>query len=513
MKQHYAVILFAALVGQATAQSGTLDPTYGNGGITILQPGDLHDVVHDVIVLGDNTSLICGVAHYNGRNSIFIAHLFNDGSLDASWGTNSGYTFFSIGEESYGYAMGLDSQGRIYVTGIAYPTLAQAVVPLVRVDGSGQPDLTFGTNGVVLYPLSDSEAEARDLAVISGDKVVLAGSLVGSDFDRDACIMRVLEDGTPDPTFGDNGITLNDHGGEDLLTCLTVMDDGSAMGAGYANENFLMKTMLFMLDADGFPVESFSSLGMLLPAIGANDHAAWGITSSGNNVHVTGWAGVSSGIDAYVACIRTDGNFDPAFGGDGIVTINANAVDYGYDIVRYSNNDLIICGTSGESGFGVPRDFMVSRLTASGDPVMSFGTNGVTVTSIQQDFDDANAVTIDLDGKLMLAGFTSGFTAGTDNDAVVARYDVDWTLGTPDATPAQFTAYPNPVSTDLISITHNNVRSHFLLRDAAGRLVREYGMLPAGCSRLSVDGLADGHYLLEMLATERSERQVIVITR
>ncbi len=150
MKQLYAVILFAALVGQATAQSGTLDPTYGNGGITLLQPGDLHDVTHDIIVLGDNTSLICGVARVGGRNSIFIAHLFNDGSLDAAWGTSSGYTFFSIGEEAYGYAMGMDSQGRIYVTGIAYPTFAQAVVPLVRVDASGQPAGTFGTEGVLL---------------------------------------------------------------------------------------------------------------------------------------------------------------------------------------------------------------------------------------------------------------------------------------------------------------------------------------------------------------------------
>lgn len=514
MKQLYAVILFAALVGQATAQSGTLDPTYGNGGITLLQPGDLHDVAHDVMVLGDNTSLICGVARYNDHNSIFIAHLFNDGSLDASWGTNSGYTFFTIGEEAYGYSMGLDSQGRIYVTGIAYPTFAQAVVPLVRTDGSGIPDANFGDNGVKLYALSDSEAEARDLVVTNGDRIILAGSAVGADFDRDSFIMRISEDGTPDASFGAGGITINEYTGEDLLNCLTLLDNGSAVGGGYIDDNFVMKSMLFMVDQDGAPEISFGTVGMVLPAIGVIGHAAWGITSSDTRLYVTGWAAAGAGTDAYVACIRSDGSADPLFNTDGIVTIDANPVDYGYDIVRYANGDLIACGTSGESGFGVPRDFLLARLTANGDPVMSFGTDGVTLTSIQQDFDDANALTIDLDGKLMLAGFTSGFTAGTDNDAVVARYDVDWTLGTEQAMSVEYGVFPNPVSNDHVNISQETGRpAHAILRDPSGRVARDFGMVPTGTSRLSVAGLAEGRYMLELRDSDRASRHALVIAR
>jgi uncharacterized delta-60 repeat protein len=516
MKQRNAALLITALLAsQISAQSGTLDPTYGNGGISILQPGDLHDVAHDIVVLGDNTSLICGVARVDGRNSIFVAHLYNDGSLDASWGTSGGYTFFTIGDEAYGYAMGVDSQGRIYVTGIAYPTLAQAVVPLVRADASGQPDLTFGTNGVMLYPLSDTEAEARDLVVLGDDRVLLAGSAIGPDFDRDSFIMRLLEDGSPDPSFGNGGTAINDHVGDDQLNCLALMDNGNAVGAGHANVSFVMKTVLFMVDGTGTPENGFGNAGTLLPEIGSNDHAAWGMVASGTRVFVTGWLGVAAGIDAYVACIRSDGNFHPPFGGgDGIVTIDANPVDNGYDIARYSNNDLIVCGTSGESGFGVPRDFMLARLTDSGDPVMSFGLNGVTTTSIQQDFDDANAVAFELDGKILLAGFTSGFSTFTDNDVAVCRYDVDWTLGTVTAPVLELGAFPNPANDDQITITHEGgANARALLRDAAGRVARDFGVVPAGSSQLSVAGLADGRYLLELRAPDRVAQHAVVIAR
>ena len=47
MNLRYASFFLAALaLGRAFSQSGTLDPTYGNAGISILQPGDFHDVSH-----------------------------------------------------------------------------------------------------------------------------------------------------------------------------------------------------------------------------------------------------------------------------------------------------------------------------------------------------------------------------------------------------------------------------------------------------------------------------------
>jgi hypothetical protein len=145
---------------------------------------------------------------------------------------------------------------------------------------------------------------------------------------------------------------------------------------------------------------------------------------------------------------------------------------------------------------------------------MSFGTNGVTLTSIQQDFDDANAVTIDLDGKLMLAGFTSGFSSFTDNDVAVCRYDVDWTLGAEQATSVEYGVFPNPVSSDHFNISQETGRpAHAILRDPSGRVARDFGMVPTGTSRLSVAGLAEGRYMLELRDSDRASRHALVIAR
>lgn len=515
LKRYTPLLLAGALTAAAQAQSGTLDPTYGNGGIVILQPGDLHDVAHDIIVLEDNTALICGVARYNGQNSIFIAHLFDDGTLDTGFGTNEGYTFFTIGQEAYGYAMALDGDGNIYVTGTAYPDFTQAVVPIVRTDAYGQPDAGFGVDGVVTLALSASEAEARDIRIINNNRILIAGSLMDADMDRDAFIMRLRLDGSPDPTFsGDGLITNTAHDQEDLLNCMTLLDDGRVVGAGYANVDLTMKTMLFMVTANGDPVAAFGSAGMLLPAIGPNDHAAWGITGGGTSVFVTGYVANAAGSDAYVACIRESGALYNGFSGDGIATLDLNPTDVGLDIVSYGNGDLIICGTSGQNGFGVPRDFFVARFTSDGDPVQSFGTNGATLTSIQDDFDDANALAIQLDGKILLAGFTSGFSSLTDNDVAVARYDVDWTLGTVAEPAIALGAFPNPTAAGLLTLTHNAGRNaQVLLRDATGRIVRDFGTVPAGASQLSLAGLADGRYLLELQAAGRFAQHPVVITR
>lgn len=517
MNPRYASFLLAALtLGSAYSQSGTLDPTYGNAGISILQPGDFHDVTHDVIALDDNTSLICGVARVDGRNSILIAHLLEDGSLDAGFGTNAGYTFFTIGEEAYGYAMGRDSQGNIYVTGIAYPTFAQAVVPLVKTDASGMPDASFGDNGVITFALSDSEAEARGLAIIPGDRIMLGGSLIDAGFDRDAFIMRVMPDGTPDATFGDNGVAVNtSHEGEDLITCLTVMENGNTVGAGYADESFVMKTFLFMVDGFGFPENGFGTSGQLLPAIGTGNHAAWGITASGTTMCLTGWADSPSGTDLVVASIRSDGFFNPAFSTDGIHTLDVNPIDNGLDIKQYVNGDFIVCGTTGEPGFGTPRDFIVARFTSAGDAVMSFGTNGATVTSIQADFDDANALAIQPDGKLLLAGFTAGFSTGGDNDVAVARYNVDWTLGADSQMSFSTAVHPNPSTGDLITVKHSgNAAAQVVLLDALGREARSFQIIqPDSHANLSVAGLAGGRYTLRLQCAGQVMHHALVIAR
>ncbi len=516
MRKHYT-LLFAAMLTlrAASGQSGVPDPDYGNAGIVILQPGDLHDVAYDIMALDDNSSLICGVARIEGSNAIFLAHLLEDGSLDEAFGTDEGYTFISIGEEAYGYAMGRDSEGRIYVAGTAYPTFAQSVVAVVRTDANGQPDGSYGTDGVLTIPVGSGDAVIDGLAIAGDDHVVLAGSAIGDDFIRDAMLMRITPQGELDAGFGNGGIAiLDDLSSESKLNDLALLDDGSILGVGYATSGFEYRSLAWMVDATGLPVAQFGSNGVALLTIGTNGSVAHGMAVRGTDIYVTGAAIGNGDDDIYVARLRDNGNFSPLFNGGSPRLIDLNDMELGLDAAIGVGGNIIICGTTGAPGFASPRDFFVARLTSSGDLVQSFGTDGVAVTSIQPDFDDANAVAMQADGKIITAGFTSGFSAQTDNDAAVVRYAVDWVLGEQASIQRHgLLVWPNPCAGAALSVAHGATGAvEARLVDAAGRVARTEVRT---CDPITLDmtGVADGRYVLELRSDAGIQRTCVMVQR
>ena len=51
---------FLSLAAAASAQPGSLDPTFGDGGTLLLDPVVGSERLHDCLTLPDNTILLCG---------------------------------------------------------------------------------------------------------------------------------------------------------------------------------------------------------------------------------------------------------------------------------------------------------------------------------------------------------------------------------------------------------------------------------------------------------------------
>lgn len=499
--QRSAALTCSALLSTALlAQAGTLDPSFANGGIQQLAPGTLHDVAHDVVALPDTTSLICGVAQINGTNAMFVAHLLQDGSLDPGFGTSAGYTFFNYGEEAYAYAMGLGADGSIYLGGLAYPTFAQSTVVLAHTDASGMPDMAFGTGGVVSTPVGTLDAEAKGLVIQADGKIVLGGSVVNAgNFARDILFLRYNPDGTLDNTFSGDGIQVAAaYASEDLLNDIALLDDGSIVGAGYADIIGDMKTVLARVDANGDFVTGFGGDGVIIPGFSVTQDRAFGIMAAGQRFLVTGsFMDVPGNDDIYVASFNDDGTLDQTFGQQGVVTTDVDVNEVGLDLAKGTDGGIIACGTTGQAGFGVPRDFIVMRFTAEGAPDPGFGTDGHVVTSIDVDFDDANAVAVQPDGKILAAGFTAGFSDLTDNDVAVVRYLVDGPNSVPvhAGIAGDLTVYPDPASYGYVRLKGAALRAGTSIDvlDAAGRVVFRNAMTGA-VNGIAVDGLDAGRY-------------------
>ena len=117
------------------------------------------------------------------------------------------------------------------------------------------------------------------------------------------------------------------------------------------------------------------------------------------------------------------GCIDSTFGINGIVTTSINAnTDYSYKIAIQPDNKIIAVGKSNN---GTNNDFALARYSADGILDITFGNNGIVTTSIGSSDDYINAVAIQNDGKIIVAGCTNN---GSKRNFVVARYNTNGTL-------------------------------------------------------------------------------------
>ncbi len=81
----------------------------------------------------------------------------------------------------------------------------------------------------------------------------------------------------------------------------------------------------------------------------------------------------------------------------------------------------------GYSANGSNNDFALVRYNADGSLDTSFNGDGKVTTAVGIDYDYANAVAVQADGKIIVAGYSK---VGATNDFAVVRYHSDGSLDT-----------------------------------------------------------------------------------
>ena len=91
--------LFAASI--LCAQPGTLDPSFGTGGITGLNMPDVPHEFKATAVQADGRIVCVGYMGENEQEDLLLARFLNDGSLDPSFGTGGIQTTNVLSSESF----------------------------------------------------------------------------------------------------------------------------------------------------------------------------------------------------------------------------------------------------------------------------------------------------------------------------------------------------------------------------------------------------------------------------
>jgi uncharacterized delta-60 repeat protein len=140
-------------------------------------------------------------------------------------------------------------------------------------------------------------------------------------------------------------------------------------------------------------------------------------------VVVAGYTVNGSIFDIAVARLTNAGSLDASFDGDGKTTIifgSSNQFAYG---VAVDNLDRVI--VAGGAVFGSTQDIAVARLTVAGTLDPSFDGDGRATIAFGSSNQAARAVTIDSQGRIVVAGFA---VIGSNLNFALARLSTSGAL-------------------------------------------------------------------------------------
>jgi len=278
------------------------------------------------------------------------------GDLDHSFGAGGKVTLSLARDGSQGNAIAVQPDGRILIGGWAYGK-GFAVVRLLR-DGSLDP--SFGDDGVVTTNFPTGPAVVTDLALGARGRIVAAGFS-----EAWVAIARYRPDGSLDPTFGRDGIVLARYRNSPTgAEGLALEPDGGVIVVGTAADR---RWVVARFSAAGRPVRRFGAGGWATVNFGSGEEGARDVALTTNGRIVVAGAGAQH---LALARFRPDGTLDPQFGGgDGTVVAGGPVRSTASALALLPGGGLFTAGHAGST-------FQVRRFLPSGRPDRAYGTGG-----------------------------------------------------------------------------------------------------------------------------------------
>src|SRR5262245_30154942 len=335
-------------------------------------------------------------------------------------------------------AVAIDAQGRIVVAG-STADQGGRVFAVARLRADGSPDPTFGTAGKTTVSFNAND-EATAVAIDAQGRIVVAGNTAVSIGPNDFAAARLNPDGSLDKSFGIGGKSVAYFNGDDKATAVAIDAQGRVVVAGTTDQGGgNLDFAVTRLQVNGYYDLSFGSLGKTTVSFNADDKAAALAIDAQGRIVVAGATAVAGGFDFAVARLTAGGLLDAAFGTGGKTTASFNARDDASAVAIDAQGRVVVAGTTDQGGGNY--DFAVTRLTTGGLSDDSFGTGAKTTVSFNA-IDQAAAVAIDAQGRIVVAGTTG--LGGGNYDFAVARLtaggSLDPAFGAGGTTTASFNA-------------------------------------------------------------------------
>jgi uncharacterized delta-60 repeat protein len=478
---------------------GDLDITFGTNGMTISSSAQLMQMREmavqadgKIIVVrkGESTSPIDG-------GDFRVERYLPNGSIDTSFG-NNGVCIIDFG--LYGdnpTSVLIQNDGKIIVAGSAIRNqLYQNDSGIVRLTPDGNIDPSFGIRRFNFGSTSSSYIET--LALQPDGKILAAGVVLESGVSRFS-IARLNTNGSLDTSFNGNGlqsklmIPQGPPQGQitNSVQKIQVLPDGKILLAGFTNSSVQVNNSIALLKLlpDGSFDTSFNTDGSKTYAVDI-----WGYNSNmaflpDNSIIHAGPYGGPNGQDVKLTKYDSNLNPDLSFGTSGYVIVDVNNGSWERDVVK------VIVDSQG--------NFYTLGLSTAGFFILNFKPDGILNTNFSGDgkqtvqFNgllDAVTGVLQPDSKLLIGG-------NTPYQIVMGRlFTASGTLNTIDQNKKEtFTIYPNPTKdfVNIKNISKDLFNQKIEVVDATGRLIQKKSIQNEN-EKLNISNLNSGVYYIKI---------------
>jgi uncharacterized delta-60 repeat protein len=411
-----------------SAQDGMLDNSFGINGKARFAVTGLVDQ-NNVFALQADGKMITAGGYNSGSNwDLVVVRLNSDGSPDNSFGVNGKVTSVISANNDVPYGIALQPDGKIIIAGGCKNVDFDAF--LVRYNSNGTPDNSFDGDGIVVTDMGGNEAAFG--VVLQPDGKIVAGGCTSTGGQLDPAAFRYNSNGTLDNSFDGDGMAVIAGPSTDDYSRggLALQADGKIVMAGvdnYTSGNFHAE--LVRLNSNGTPDNSFGVNGLVtFPSLPFALFYTMTIQADGKIIGAgVGATTANPGSAApLIARFNNNGTQDNSFNGTGY---NMYGVGYNGGIIgvtQQSNGKLITNGYARYSDpitAAITYDFAMARYNTNGTLDNAFDGDGVLVVQFGFNVDDGGtALAVQPDGKYLFSGFVFN---GTDQDFAVMRVQSD----------------------------------------------------------------------------------------
>lgn len=291
-------------------------------------------------------------------------------------------------------------------TAVLFACLLAVALPASAAAEPGDLDITFSDDGKVITNVTDGFDFTLGLAIQNDGKIVTAGEASGSG--GRFYVVRYLDDGTLDPSFGGDGVVLtNFTPGGDYGYDVTIDNNDKILVVGGVGGSGGRIGLARYDPVDGDLDTSFGGGdGKVTTNFSAGDDYAYNVLVDANGKIVAVGRGGGSGGRFAVARYDDDGTLDTTFGSDGKVTTNFTAgEDYADDVALVGVDTIVVSGTA---NFLRESKFALAQYDSTGQLDPTFGGDGKVTTNLARGIDGAWGVAVQSGVGIVATGPAGG---------------------------------------------------------------------------------------------------------